>query len=158
MIQGDMKNLDQELFLFHPLLQKGLQYLKNTDFSKLAAGRYEIDGDILFALVQEYEPQPKQDRKAETHAKYADVQYVAQGQECIGFARLTPDCEVAEDKLAEKDAVFYKTVKDEVDLVLDAGSYAVFMPADVHRPCCLGPAGRVQVKKVVLKVKVSVLK
>lgn len=153
-----MKNLTQEMALFHPLLQKGMQYLRDTDFAKLAVGRYEIDGDNLFALVQEYEPQPKPERKAETHAKYADVQYVAQGQECIGFARLTPACEVAEDKLAEKDAVFYKTVKDEVGLVLNAGAYAVFMPADVHRPCCLGPAGKVRVKKVVLKVKVSELK
>lgn len=154
MIFGHIGNLGQEKAALCPTLQKGLEYLRKTDFGAVSPGKYEIDGDRMYALVQEYHPQPKGDRKAERHKKYIDIQYIAQGEECIGFALYTPECEVLEDKLAEKDAVFYKTVKDEIALNMPAGTYAVFFPNDIHRPCCLGPADAL-VKKVVLKIKVS---
>ena len=32
-------------------LKKGFEYLKNTDFSSLEVGRYEIDGKEVFAFV-----------------------------------------------------------------------------------------------------------
>ena len=40
------KNLNESLY-------KGLRFLKETDLAALPVGRYEIDGDAVFALVQE---------------------------------------------------------------------------------------------------------
>ncbi len=154
MIVGHIANLEKEKKAFAPLLQQGLEYLAKTDFTQMPAGRYEIQGDTLFALVQEYQPDLKANRKAETHVKYIDIQYIASGEEMIGYGLLTDENEVLEDKLAEKDAKFYKTVKNEMDLILTQGMYGVFFPDDVHRPCCLATPG-VTVKKVVMKVKAS---
>ena len=36
-------------------LYKGLAFLKETDVASLPVGRYEIYGDEVFALVQEYD-------------------------------------------------------------------------------------------------------
>jgi YhcH/YjgK/YiaL family protein len=155
MIFGQLSNLTKEKAAIGGVLQKGLEYLAKTDFASMEIGRYEID-DTMYALVQGYVTQPKADRKAERHEKYIDIQYIDQGEECIGFAFLSPENEISEDKLAEKDAIFYKTVKDEIALVMPAGTYAIFFPADVHRPCCISNQPE-QVRKVVLKIKVSAL-
>lgn len=155
MIFGQLSNLASEKAAIGGGLRPGLEYLAKTDFTSMAVGRYEIDAN-MYALVQEYVTQPKADRKAERHEKYIDIQYVAQGEEAIGFAPMAAENEILEDKLAEKDAVFYKTVKDEVALVMPAGTYAIFFPADVHRPCCISKQAG-PVRKVVLKIKVSVL-
>ena len=155
MIFGHVENLAKEKAAMSGILQKGLDYLAKTDFSAMDIGRHEID-DTMYALVQEYVTQPKADRKAERHEKYIDIQYIYQGEEAIGFALYSPEDEVLEDKLAEKDAIFYQTVKDEVALVMPAGTYAIFFPADIHRPCCISNQSE-QVRKVVLKIKVSAL-
>jgi biofilm protein TabA len=58
--------------------------------------------------------------------------------------------------LADKDCAFYKNVKDEMDLVLTLGVYAVFFPEEVHRPNCqYGASGKLH--KVVVKVAAELL-
>ncbi|HBE79823.1 MAG TPA: YhcH/YjgK/YiaL family protein, partial [Firmicutes bacterium] len=64
MIFGNLQNLDQDRKALAKPLITGLEYLKNTDFSKLALGRYEIDGEKIFAMVQEYETSPREKREA----------------------------------------------------------------------------------------------
>jgi YhcH/YjgK/YiaL family protein len=155
MIFGHISNLAKEKAALSGVLQAGLEYLAKTDFKSMAPGRYEID-ETMHALVQEYVTQPKEERKAERHEKYIDIQYIDQGEEGIGFALLADGCEVSEDKLAEKDAIFYQAVKDEILLPMPAGTYAIFLPNDIHRPCCQNKTAA-QVRKVVLKIKVSAL-
>lgn len=156
MIYGELKNLEAEKTAFSPILQKGLLYLKNTDLANLSIGRHDIDGDNMFALVSEYQPAPKTDRRPEAHQKYIDIQYLALGEEIIGWSLLASDYEILEDELAKKDIVFYKEVRQEIDLVLEPGVYAIFFPSDVHRPCCI--SGSVKpVKKIVIKIAISLL-
>jgi YhcH/YjgK/YiaL family protein len=155
MIYGHICNVAAEMKLYPAAIQAGLKYLATTDFSGLALGKHVIDGDNLFALVQEYSPEPAGARKAETHAKYIDIQCVLQGEEVIGYSPVG-SAEVAEDKLAEKDAMFYNSVKGEVFIPMPAGTFAVFYPWEIHRPgCAAGAAG--SVKKVVVKVAVKSL-
>jgi YhcH/YjgK/YiaL family protein len=156
MILGHIKNLKQEKYLFSGNLLKGLEYIQNADLNSLAPGKYEIDGKNVFVLISEYNTEPKQQRKAEAHKKYIDIQYIAKGEENIGHSFLAPDNEVLEDRLEEKDAIFYKTVQKEVDLYLNEGTYGIFFPEDVHRPCCAvgEPA---PVRKVVVKILVETL-
>ena len=101
--------------------------------------------------------QPKQKRRAEAHRKYVDIQYIAAGEEKIGVAPLQDGYEVVEDKLAEKDVIFYAGLQDEVELGLKAGMFAVLFPWEVHRPNCAfdEPA---PVRKVVMKISVDSLK
>ena len=156
MIYGQLKNFEQEKVAFSPALQKGLLYLKNTDFSTVSVGRHDIDGDTMFALVSEYTTEPKKDRKPEAHKRYIDIQYLASGEEMIGCSLLSSEYEVLQDELELKDLIFYNEVKQEVDMLLKPGVYAVLFPSDVHRPCCMVSSAK-KVKKVVIKIAVSTL-
>ncbi|MDR3559833.1 MAG: YhcH/YjgK/YiaL family protein [Negativicutes bacterium] len=152
MIFGHIDHFAKARELYPQSLQKGLAFLRDTDFSAMSVGRHEIDGDKMFALVQEYQPDVKENRKAETHEKYIDIQYIVSGEEIMGYANLTATAEIAENRLADKDALFYKNVENETELQASAGMFAVFFPWDVHRPGCVKKAGAL-VRKVVLKIK-----
>ncbi len=156
MIFGNLGNLSKDKAYLAEALVKGLDYLQKTDFSKVAVGKYEIDGSSIFALVQEYQTAPKAEKKAEAHAKYIDIQYIDQGDEVISFALFSPESEVKENLLEQKDAIYYQTVKGEMDLHLSKGMYAIFFPDEIHRPGCNYQSGG-QVRKVVVKIAMSLL-
>ena len=157
MIAGHLTNWNKEKQLYAPAIQKAMAWLQEHDLKTLPAGRQEIDGDKLYVMVNEYVSEPKEKRRAEAHRKYVDVQYIVAGTETIGYSRLEDGYEVLEDKLAEKDVIFYKNPVDESDLVLTAGMYGIFFPWDVHRPNCAltEPA---PVRKVILKISMDSLR
>lgn len=157
LVFGNLKNLVTDQAILVGSLGKGLDFLAKTDFSKLTPGRYEIEGDSIFALVQEYQTAPKTEKKAETHAKYIDIQYIDNGTEVIGFALANHSNEVEENLLEVKDAIFYKTVMGEMDLIIGKGEYAVFSPGEIHRPGCNFGSGS-RVRKVVVKIAADFLK
>ncbi|MCB2356383.1 YhcH/YjgK/YiaL family protein [Clostridium estertheticum] len=128
-------------------------FLKNTDLNSLKVGRYEVDGENVYVLVQEYTTQNADDRRFEAHVKYIDIQYVVSGKEIIGFMP-TESLEIMEDKLQERDAAFYKNVSDYTKLQFKPGDYGIFFPEDAHKPCCafLEPS---HVKKIVVKVCIN---
>lgn len=156
MIFGSIQNLEHDKKLFPKALVRGLEYIENADLTKLAAGKYEIDGTALFALVQDNQTAPKSERRPEIHRKYIDIQYIHSGSEIIGFGLANPSNVVLENSLEQKDAMFFKTVKDEMELVLTAGMYAIFFPDEVHRPGCIY-GSTAPVRKVVIKVAVASL-
>lgn len=157
MIIGNIANLDREINQLPEVLQKGLKYLAAADVRQLAVGRYDIEGDNLFALVSSYKPQPQEQCKAETHVKYIDIQFIVSGEELMGYAAWSAAHEILEDLSAERDAIFYKFVDKESNVLLSEGTYAILFPWDVHRPCGLGEYGG-EVKKVVLKIAMDLLK
>ncbi|MDT8903744.1 YhcH/YjgK/YiaL family protein [Anaeroselena agilis] len=157
MILGHIGKLQHEKGLLPAALRTGLEYLATTDFSNVAAGKYELAGSDSYASVSEYTTDARENKKLEAHVKYADIQYIISGEETIGFDVLTDALAVKEDKLAEKDVIFYHAVPNETELKLTAGMYAIFFPWDVHRPgCASGAPG--PVRKVVVKVRMDALK
>ena len=130
--------------------------VEETEFSKLKDGRYEIDGDHIYATVSRYQTKPMKDCRPESHRKYVDVQYVAEGQEFIGWCAFTPALKESVPYDEEKDVVFYERLEPESDFVLSEGCYAIMTPKDIHRPCCAmdEPA---PVLKVVAKIAVELL-
>lgn len=157
MIIGHIQNLSQEMYKLPESLQKALSFLQENDCAKLKPGKYEIDGDKIFAMVQHYRSKPEAQCRAETHEKYIDIQYVAQGEEYMGYCALSPVLEVEEDCLEEKDAKFYKKIFPESNIHLLKGSYAIVYPCDVHCPTCM-VGSPVDVIKVVIKVSVDTIK
>jgi YhcH/YjgK/YiaL family protein len=130
-------------------LQRALRYLQTTDLAALAPGRYELDGQALFALVQEYEGKPKEQGAWEAHRQYLDVQYVVSGAELFGFA--PTDRLAAGPYDAERD--FLKLEGEGDYFALRAGSFAILGPQDAHMPS-LALGRPAPVKKVVVKVRV----
>ncbi|MDX1948575.1 MAG: YhcH/YjgK/YiaL family protein [Pirellulaceae bacterium] len=136
-----------------PRLAAGLAWLQNTDLDGVPLGKTVLDGDRLFALVQEYTPKPATVGKFEAHRRYWDIQYVARGIERMGWntlARMT----VSESHSDERDVAFFHGPGDF--FLVPAGSFAIFGPHDVHMP---GVAleqphhSDTLVRKIVLKVE-----
>ena len=96
MIKDKLKNA-KTYYNLGENLKKGLLWLEKNDLEKLADGRYEIDGDKVFASIQTYET--KDDANYESHRNYIDIQYMINGCEKIannGPALVTKDISVAE--------------------------------------------------------------
>ena len=130
-------------------LKKGFDFLKNTDLLSTEIGRYEIDGNTVFALVSEYDSKKPEDCKLEAHQVYADIQFIVSGREAIGFATLNNQTVTVEYN-PDKDIVFFSG--EATPLIMEAGMFAVFFPQDTHRPC-MQIDGPEKVKKVVVKVR-----
>lgn len=135
-------------------LKQALDYLAQARSLGLADGRYEIDGDQVYALAQSYETLPAgDDSKYEAHRKYIDVQFIVEGLEGMGWAALD-QMTVTKDYNAEKDIVLGTCPLAAATLVkVCAGQAAVFFPEDAHAPkLAAGAPG--PVKKIVVKVAI----
>jgi biofilm protein TabA len=153
MILGDSIHYAKEKLLYPRSIQKGIEYILNNNLITSDPGRYEIEGALMFALVQEVRTQPADEMRLESHRTYVDIQYLVSGEERIEVVRHSAALQVEEDHLAERDVVFYKRFEAEQasSIVLQSGQFAVFYPSDVHRPCCCvgEPYG---IKKIVIKI------
>lgn len=134
----------------HPGVLKGLRFLAETDFSREQAARFELDGDRLFAFIQEYETAGDND-KPEAHRKYIDIQYLIEGEEAVGVAPLEEMTEVVEAK-PENDIWFYHGPTTR--LPIGNRRFLVLFPEDAHAPC-IAIGERARVKKCVVKVAVE---
>ena len=113
-------------------------------------GKYEIDGDNIFALVNEYNTKDESEGKLEAHKKYIDVQFVAKGSELMGYAPLENQ-KVIDEYSEQNDITFFSGEKSFTQV--DEGMFAIFFPTDVHLPG-IKVNEKSYVKKVVIKVKV----
>lgn len=136
-------------------IQNAIQYLKDNDFNKMETGVYEIDGKKMYAQVFDASPKPLAQARPEVHEKYVDVQYIVSGKESIGFCADQGKFEV-DERIDERDLIFYKKVENEGYITAEAGTYSIFFPNDVHRPSILIDDYTV-VRKVVVKVSLELL-
>ena len=150
MIFDRLKNVSQ-YFPLGEKIAKALQYLSKTDFTNVEPGKYEIDGDNVFALVQTYNTKPFSVGKWEAHTKYIDIQYIVSGKEKMGFTE-TSKVIVLEEYNEEKDYAIYKGEGNF--LIAEEGHFAIFFPSDVHMPSMAINIPK-EVKKVVVKVRVK---
>lgn len=133
-------------------ISKALEYIKQTDLKNLQPGKYDIDGENIFALVSEYETKLESEGKPEAHRKYIDVQYVISGEERMGYAPLNKQ-EILEPYKNENDIIFYKGENHlSGSCRIDEGMFAIFFPTDVHMPG-INTGRTSHVKKLVIKVR-----
>jgi len=131
-------------------IKKALNYIQNTDFIKLETGKYDIDGENIYALVNEYETKDAKESFLEGHRNYIDVQFIIDGVEQIGYAALAN--QIVTKKYDSKDD--YLLFNDEHSMIsLKKGMFAIFFPNDLHMPGIKIEKSS-KVKKVVLKVKI----
>lgn len=127
-----------------------LEFLAKTDFSQIDLGRYELDGDNIFYMVQSYDTDPDK-TVAEAHEKYIDIQCMLSGKEIIGVAPICAEKKLTEAK-PENDVWFYECETEP--LTLFAGSFMVLYPNDLHCPGVAVGGTAAACRKVVVKVKV----
>ena len=152
MIVTDLEHADKQL-PSSPAFRKALAFLRRGDLAALPDGRYEIEGERVFAMAQRYETAPAAEPRFEAHRKYIDVQFIADGSEVIGWAPVS-GLEITEAYDAEKDVCFGLVKKGLWTPVrLEAGQLAVLYPEDAHAPRL---AAGVPAQAVKLVVKVAV--
>jgi YhcH/YjgK/YiaL family protein len=124
--------------------------LKETNFAEIAKGKYKIDGENIFSIVNEFETKDKHECEVEAHKKHIDIQYLVKGTELFGYAPLTTQKAVVDyDEL--NDLTIYK--EDVSFIKLEAGMFIIFYPTDLHQPE-VREFEPVTVKKVVVKIKI----
>ncbi len=148
MIYDSLKHLESYKGI-HPGILRGLELIRNTDFSNMEDGRHEIDGDNLFIMLQSYETKLKNDTP-EAHKKYIDIQYLISGQEKIGVGPLEEMTEETEGH-PERDIWFYHGPSSEISL--EGDKFVVLWPGDAHAPCIAVDAPA-PCRKCIVKVKV----
>ena len=131
-------------------IAKGFDYLRTTDLDSLQSGKHNIDGDTIFALVQEYITKPSDECKLESHKKYIDIQYVIRGEEMMGVT--TQNNQKIIEINEEKDYTFYEGTTSLVRV--SKGMFTIFFPDDLHQPCVQTETIS-EVKKVVIKVMIE---
>ncbi len=131
----------------HPRVMRGLELLRDTDFTAQPDGTYEVDGKSLFYFLQSYETKPSNDRP-EAHRRYADIMMMLSGRELVGVAPLESVRDTGERP--EGDIRFYRG--QTVPILLEGDRFAVFFPGDAHAPGAAPGGTPERVRKCVVKV------
>jgi YhcH/YjgK/YiaL family protein len=137
-----------------PNFAKAIDFALATDLASLETGRHDIDGDNVFAIVNEYTTRPVEECDPESHRDYADIQIMITGTERFGYTPLeatmptTPYDE-------ERDVALYTLPEDEISYIkLSPGQFIIFFPTDIHQPEVFHLQPEL-VKKLVLKISVT---
>ena len=139
---------------YYPYFKEALEYVASNNLAELEPGRYEISGDDVYVLIQEYESKSNEGRYMEAHKKYADIQIVLTGEEAIYYAMSDEGMEMHQKYSEENDCVLYATNAVNSLCALNKGDFAVFFPDELHMPCC-ELNGKSDVKKAVVKVRIK---
>ena len=152
MITGNKKDIARLLPYVPARLGMALQYIAETDFTKVENGEYHLDGDRVFARINRYTTEAKDSKKPESHNAYIDVQYLGEGTEKIYYTAKTEKHKVVEDYAADRDLMFYADAGEKDSVTLGDGVFAIFFPWELHRPGCHAVHGGSAVQKIVVKV------
>ena len=113
MIAGQFSDLAQQKSVLPAAVVRALEAIQKVDPQKMEPGRYEVEGDKLFYLVQDVELRTLEESRAEAHRQYADIQLPYSTSERYGFALPQPKLPIADDQLKEKDLAFFPTPAGE---------------------------------------------
>ena len=134
-----------------PYFAKAVAFLRRRDLRALPNGRYSLDGENAYAMIQEATLKEWGSGRPEVHHEYFDIQVPLSNEEIIGVGRFDPA--TPGDFNEEKDIGFYDGVAVE-PLKLCPGEFAILYPGTcAHAPCCSEDAAGTLVRKIVVKVR-----
>ncbi|EGT0648521.1 DUF386 domain-containing protein [Citrobacter braakii] len=139
----------------HPVLQQALTLAVAANPQEKTPGRYELQGDNIFMNIMQFATQSPEQKKAELHREYIDIQVLLSGEERILFG-MTDSARQCEEMHVEDDYQLCSQIADEQAMVLKPGRFVIFMPGEPHKPGCVVQAP-MDIKKVVIKVRASLL-
>ncbi len=135
----------------HNGFNKAFHFLRNTDLLELNTGKYEIEGDRIYAMVNIYFTRLKEEGRWEAHYRYIDIQYVVTNKEQIGYAHFNK-MQSCEDYDQKKDILFFNG--NGSYFIIQPGTFVIFYPQDVHMPGIAIDKPE-NIKKIVLKVLID---
>jgi len=113
-----------------PLMDKVVEFFRNTDLAALEPGRISLQGDDLFVNVNRQGAQTREQVPIEAHKEYIDIQVPISSDEEMGFISVPfmPDPSVPYSE--SKDVAFYPGLCDTY-LNVRKG---MFFPGEGHAP------------------------
>jgi YhcH/YjgK/YiaL family protein len=129
--------------------EKAFKFLRTGDITQLETGRYDIDGDSVYAVVSENEMKTIEDAKLEVHDSYIDIQIPLSASETFGWKDRSL-CNTGEGKYDDENDVAFFDDKPEVYCVVNPLQTVIFFPNDAHAPLI----GYGKIKKTVIKIKI----
>lgn len=157
MIYGHILAKETEKAYAEPIWE-AIRYCRETDVSNKGESRQVLHNGEMIIQICDRITGAKEEKLPEVHRKYAELQYMAEGSEYMGFYPDRGDNKLLQDCLEEKDTLYYQEnpLSQEIMLLMTPGTYAVFFPEDVHRPFCQveKPA---RIKKIVVKIALDSL-
>ena len=116
-----------------PLMDKVVEFFRNTDLASLEPGRIVLQGDDLFVNVNRQGAQTHQQAPIEAHREYIDIQVPISCDEEMGFvsASFLPAPSVPYSD--QKDVAFYPGLCDTY-VNVRKGMFTVFFPGEGHAP------------------------
>jgi YhcH/YjgK/YiaL family protein len=129
---------------------KAFEFLLRQGLKELTAGKYEIDGDCIYAMVSKVPGRKKEDAQLETHKKFIDIQLVLSGTDGMGW-KPSPSCKLPSGEYDQKADVQFFADEPDIWFSAKSGEFVIFFPEDAHMP--LISSG--EIHKVVVKVAVD---
>jgi biofilm protein TabA len=126
---------------------KAIEFLLRPDMKELPVGKYEIDGERVYAIVSNGPGRKKEDALLETHEKYIDIQLVLAGTDNMGWKPKSL-CKQPSGEYDHKTDVQFFGDEPDAWLSIKSGAFTIFFPEDAHMP--LISSG--QIHKVVVKI------
>ena len=126
---------------------KAVEFLLRPELKELPVGKYEIDGERVFAMVSKDMGLKKEDALLETHEKFIDIQLVLSGTDDIGWKPKSLCKQPSGEYDPNSDLQFF-TDTPNTWLSIESGEFAIFFPEDAHMPMI--SSGKIH--KIVVKI------
>ncbi len=140
----------------HPRFTAGFAWLRDPANVQRAPGRYAIDGDALFVIVEEGVGHDPATRRFESHRQYIDLQYCISGGERMDVTSLSDGLTIADDFQPDGDIAFYHDPDRAcTQLAVLPGHVALFFPDDAHKPSLRLTTPASAYRKAVVKVRIA---
>lgn len=152
MIHDKMENLLK--YIPKAKIQTITEFLKSVS-SEMKEGRYEIDGEDVYARIMSYETKVQGNCEIEAHDIYCDIQFSLIGSEGISIYQRENLKIKSVD--SEKDFITLEEngVAPQVSLENIPNYFTLIFPREAHRPQEAKNGICKSVKKGVIKIKES---
>lgn len=138
----------EELAAYNPLFAKLFDYLRTHQLDTMQAGRYEIDGDRLFLMLNINELKAREDAPLEVHDRYYDLQIALRIDETFGLSDRS-DCRLPRGVMDPEADILFFDDQPERYVTLHPGEAILLAPETAHAPLI----GEGEQFKAVFKIK-----
>ncbi|WP_172203417.1 YhcH/YjgK/YiaL family protein [Niveibacterium sp. COAC-50] len=151
MFLSDLSSWRKRAAVLPAAIVRAFEALERRDLDALEPGRYPLDEEGMFLLIQQVTTQAEAATRPEAHRDHTDIQLVLSGLERFGIAPPDPALQPVQEMFEARDIAFYPTPRHEWFVDLAPGQFAIFYPGDLHRPC-VAAGEAAPVRKAVVKL------
>ncbi len=153
MIFDKLENLSSYYSIDSSLEEAG-KFLQDFVDNPKPTGRYDIEGDRVFAIVSQYKTKPAEGKLCEAHRKYIDLQFMLKGREYIGWAPVD-ELYMETEEFSKGGDIAYYSGNCKTWLPLKEGYFVLLFPQDAHLPCIKSSISQQYNIKIVVKIAVK---